>query len=64
MIRNFSLVSSVTALMLAMVAALLSVPGRTASLYSEMELLASSVVPASNALSTSIAAHPAEMIPP
>lgn len=64
MTRTFRLISSVTVLMLATAVALLSVPGRTASFYYEIQPLASRVDPAINALSASIAAHPAEMIPP
>jgi len=64
MTRTFGLVSSVTALILAMAAALLSVPGRTANLYSGIQLLASSADPAITALSDSIAEHPAAMMPP
>jgi len=47
------------------VATLLSISGRTGSLYPDMQKLrASSVDLAINAISTSIAEHPAEMIPP
>jgi len=64
MTRTFGLVSSVTALILATAAALLSVPGRTASVYSGIQLLASSADPAITELSDSIAEHPSAMIPP
>ena len=64
MTRTFNLISSVTALMLATAAALLSVPGRTSSLYSGIQLLASRADPAITALSDSIAEHPSAMMPP
>jgi hypothetical protein len=64
MTRTLRLASGVTALMLATAVVLLSVPGRTASFYYEVQPLASRVEPAVNALSASIAGHPAEIIPP
>jgi hypothetical protein len=64
MTGTFRLVSGVTALMFGTAAALLSVPGQTASFYHAVQPLASKLEPAINALSASIAAHPAEMIPP
>jgi hypothetical protein len=63
-IRRSSLISTV-AVMLAAAAALLSIPGRTGNSYPDIQrLLASNVAPAMDALSGSIAEHPAEMIPP
>ena len=52
------------ALILAAAAALLSVPGRAGSLYPDVQWFLTSVVPAIGAISTSIAEHPAAMIPP
>jgi hypothetical protein len=64
MTRTQTMVSSATALMLASVIALLAVPGRTGGLYAEIQRLANRVAPAMDAISGSIAEHPAEMIPP
>lgn len=63
MTGTFRFASSVTVLLLAMVVTRLSLPDRTASFYYEVSSLASRVDPAINALSASIAAHPAEMLP-
>jgi hypothetical protein len=53
------------AVMLAAAVALLSFPGRTSSPYPDIQrLLTSNIAPAMDAISGSIAAHPAEMIPP
>jgi hypothetical protein len=63
-IRRRSLISTV-AVMLAAAAALLSITGRTGNPYPDIQrLLESNVAPAMDALSGSIAEHPAEMIPP
>ncbi len=53
------------ALMLAAAAALLSIPGQTGSPYPDIQgLLGSGAAAEFDAISGSIAEHPAEMIPP
>jgi hypothetical protein len=53
------------ALMLAAAAALLSIPGRTGSPYSDIQwLLGTAGAAEFDAISGSIAEHPTEMIPP
>jgi len=65
MTRTLSLISSVTALGLAVAATLFSVPGRAGGHYSEVQaFLANRVVPAMSAISSSIAAQSEEMAPP
>jgi hypothetical protein len=59
-----SLISTVAVALVA-AAVLLSVPGRTGSAYPDIQrFLASNVAPAMDAVSGSIAEHPAEIIPP
>ena len=65
MTRTLSLISSLAALSLAAAAAMLSVPGRAESFYpSVQDFLANRVVPAMNAISSSIAEQSEEMAPP
>jgi O6-methylguanine-DNA--protein-cysteine methyltransferase len=65
MTRTSRLISSVIALILVVSASVLSIPVGTTSTYTDIQrLLAANIAPAMDAISASIAAHPAEMIPP
>ena len=65
MTRTLSLISSLAVVSLAVAAVMLSVPDRADSFYPDVQdFLATRVVPAMNAISSSIAAQPEEMPPP
>ena len=65
MTRTLSLISNLAVVSLAVAALMLSLPGRAESFYPDVQdFLANRVVPAMNAISSSIAEQPEEMAPP